>query len=97
MTDIDTEIYNLRALYGLQLSKKLMLKSGLGYRYLFHHWKNRVTTTGGKGYDREQDYTYIPILAELNSSKGILKFEKFKKLVDEVKEYCIEIHLHVVL
>ena len=26
--------------------------------------------------------------------KGILKFEKFKKLIDEVKEYCIEIHLY---
>ena len=75
MTDIDTEIYNLRALYGLQLSKKLMLKSGLGYRYLFHHWKNRVTTTGGKGYDREQDYSYIPIIAELNTGKGNLKIE----------------------
>ena len=75
MKNIDVEIYNLRALYGLQLSKKLMLKSGLGYRYLFHHWKDRVTTTGGKGYDREQDYSYIPILAELKSSKGNLKIE----------------------
>jgi len=26
--------------------------------------------------------------------KGILKFEKFKKLVDEVKDYCIEMHLY---
>jgi len=71
----DLEIYNLRALYGLQLSKKLMLKSGLGYRYLYDYGKNVYSSTGHIGYDREQDYTYIPILAELNSSKGILKFE----------------------
>jgi hypothetical protein len=81
MTDIDVEIYNLRALYGIKLSNKLMLKTGVGYRYLFHHWKNRVTTTGGKGYDREQDYTYIPILAELKSEKGKLKIE-FDHIID---------------
>ena len=75
MEDIDVEIFNLRALYGLQLSSKLMLKSGLGYRYLYHYWQNRQSTTGAYGYDREQDYTYIPFLIELNSSKGILKFE----------------------
>jgi hypothetical protein len=75
MQDIDVEIFNLRALYGIQVSNKLMLKSGLGYRHLYHYWQNRQSTTGGYGYDREQDYTYIPILAELNSSKGILKFE----------------------
>ena len=33
----------------------------------------------------------------LNASsrkKGIMRFEKFKKLVDEVKEHCIEIHIY---
>ena len=33
----------------------------------------------------------------LNASsrkKGIMKFEKFKKLVDEIKEHCIEIHIY---
>ena len=71
----DLEIFNLRVLYGLQLSKKFMLKSGLGYRYLYDYGKNIYTTTNHVGYDREQDYTYIPILAELKSSKGVLKFE----------------------
>ena len=75
MTKKDVKIFNLRALYGLQLSKKLMLKSGLGYRYLFDYGENTTSSTVHWGYDREQDYTYIPILAELNSSKGILKFE----------------------
>ena len=75
MKAIDTEIYNLRGLYGIQLSKKLMLKSGLGYRYLYHYWQNRVSTTGAVGYDREQDYTYIPIIAELKSSSSTLKIE----------------------
>ena len=65
MEDIDTEIYNLRALYGIQLSDKLMIKSGLGYRHLYHFWQDRRSTTGHYGYDREQDYTYIPIIAEL--------------------------------
>ena len=42
-----------------------MLKSGFGYRYLYHYWQDRQTSTGAFGYDREQDYTYLPILAEL--------------------------------
>ena len=63
--DIKTEIYNLRALYGFQLSEKLMLKSGFGYRHLYHYWQDRHSSTGHFGYDREQDYTYLPILAEL--------------------------------
>jgi hypothetical protein len=65
MDDIKTEIYNLRALYGFQISEKLMLKSGFGYRYLYHHWQDRQSSTGAFGYDREQDYSYLPILAEL--------------------------------
>ncbi len=81
MTNIDVEIYNLRALYGVKLSNKFELKSGIGYRHLFHHWKNRVTTTGGKGYDREQDYTYIPIIAELKTEIGKLKIE-FDHVID---------------
>ena len=75
MDNIDVEIFNIRALYGLQLSKKLMLKSGLGYRHLYHHWKGRTTTTGATGGDRVQDYTYIPIIAELKAGKGNLKIE----------------------
>ena len=75
MTKQDVEIFNLRALYGLQLSKKLMLKSGLGYRHLYDYGKWEKTSTGHYGYDRKQEYTYIPVIAELNSSKGILKLE----------------------
>ena len=81
MKDIDVDIFNSRLLYGLNISEKLMLKSGLGYRYLYHHWENRKSSTGGNGYDREQDYTYIPIIAELKAPipelavDGILKIE----------------------
>ena len=71
----DTEIINIRALYGLQLSKKLMLKSGLGYRDLYHHGQGHVTSTGALGGDRLQDYTYIPIIAELKDGIGILNIE----------------------
>ena len=34
-SDKDNDVYNLRALYGVQASDKLMLKTGLGYRHLF--------------------------------------------------------------
>ena len=87
MEDIDTEIYNLRALYGIQLSDKLMLKSGLGYRHLYHFWQNRQSTTGGWGYDREQDYTYIPIIAELKMPISELKLDgKLKLEFDQIIE-----------
>jgi hypothetical protein len=65
MKENDIEVYNLRGLYGIQLSDKLMLKSGIGYRYHYHTWEGRQSTTGAYGYDREQEYTYIPIIAEL--------------------------------
>ena len=75
MEDIDVEILNLRALYGIQLSDKLMLKSGLGYRYLYHTWEPRQSSTGAFGYDREQFYTYIPITAELKMPIPELKLD----------------------
>jgi hypothetical protein len=65
MEDTDVEIYNGRLLYGIRASEKLMMKTGLGYRHLFHFWENRQSTTGHWGYNREQDYTYIPIITEL--------------------------------
>lgn len=33
-------------------------------------------------------------LGQSGRTKGILKFEKFKNIVDEVSDYCIEIHLY---
>ena len=65
MKDIEVQIYNVRALYGIQLSDKLMFKTGLGYRHLYHFWQNKRSTTGAIGYDREQDYSYVPFIAEL--------------------------------
>ena len=87
MKDIDVEIYNLRALYGIQLSDKLMLKSGIGYRHLYHYWQNRTSTTGHSGYDREQDYTYIPIIAELKMPIPELNLDgKLKIEFDQILE-----------
>jgi hypothetical protein len=87
MKDIDVEIYNLRALYGIQLSDKLMLKSGIGYRHLYHYWQNRTSTTGHFGYDREQDYTYIPIIAELKMPIPELNLDgKLKIEFDQIIE-----------
>ena len=81
MKDIDVEIFNSRLLYGITASEKLKIKPGLGYRRLYHFWQDRQSTTGAWGYDREQDYTYIPIIAELKMPipeldlNGILKIE----------------------
>ena len=84
--DIENDILNLRALYGFQLNDKLMLKSGLGYRYLKHKWAHTKTSDGSNGYDRIQDYAYIPILAEINmpvgSIDGILKLEYDQYFMD---------------
>jgi len=75
----DNDTFNLRALYGFQLTDKLMLKSGLGWRTLKDHSGGTQTSTGANGYDRIQEYRYIPILAEINmpigSIDGKLKLE----------------------
>ena len=79
LSDKDNDTFNLRALYGFQLTDKLMLKSGLGYRSLKDPGGGTTTSTGNWGYDRIQEYRYIPILAELNmpinSIDGKLKLE----------------------
>jgi len=77
--DKDNDVYNLRALYGVQVSDKLMLKTGLGYRHLFDKSGGTRTSTGNYGYDRIQEYQYVPLIAELNapigSVNGKLKLE----------------------
>lgn len=66
MHNIDTDVSNIRVLYGIQMTEKLMLKTGLGFRELYHHWSGK-TSSGASAYDRVQNYTYVPILAELNA------------------------------
>jgi len=79
LDDVENFVYNLRGLYGVQLTDKLMLKSGFGYRYLLDQDDGRLSTTGHSGYDRIQEYKYIPIVAELvapiGSINGKLKLE----------------------
>jgi len=79
LSDKKNDTFNLRALYGFQLTDKLMLKSGLGYRSLKDPGGGTTTSTGNWGYDRIQEYRYIPILAEINmpinSTDGKLKLE----------------------
>jgi len=79
LSNKDNDIYNLRGLYGIQASDKLMLKTGLGYRHLYDKSKGTVTNTGAVGYDRIQQYEYIPFIAEANMPiagiNGKLKFE----------------------
>ena len=77
----DVEIYNTRLLYGISASDKMMFKSGFGYRHLYHFWQNMFSTTNNWGYDREQEYYYIPFIAELKmpipeiNLNGTLKVE----------------------
>ncbi len=77
--NIENDMYNLRGLYGIQASDKLMLKTGLGYRYLIDKKKGKTTSTGNTGYDRIQEYQYIPFIAETSMPiagiNGKLKLE----------------------
>ena len=78
--NIENDMYNLRGLYGIQASDKLMFKTGLGYRYLIDKKKGGYSSNGsGPGYDRIQEYQYIPFIAEANMPlsgiNGKLKFE----------------------
>ena len=41
--DLDVEVFNSRLLYGIVASDKLMIKTGLGYRYLYHYNQDKVT------------------------------------------------------
>ena len=75
LSDKDLDIYNIRALYGPKVSDRLMIKSGLGYRYLYDHGENTTSTTGALGYDRKQEFYYIPLIAELEGLGGQIKLE----------------------
>ncbi len=71
----DLDIFNIRALYGPKVSDRLMIKSGIGYRYLYDYGENTTTTTGALGYDRKQEFYYIPLIAELEGLGGLIKLE----------------------
>tara|TARA_Y100000389_G_C17388954_1_gene478716 strand:- start:13 stop:1269 length:1257 start_codon:yes stop_codon:yes gene_type:complete len=77
--DIVNETKNIRLLGGIQLSDNVKLKTGIGYRYLKDRHGFKKTTTGHNGYDRIQEYNYIPFIAEIdapiNSINGLLKLE----------------------
>jgi len=70
--DVKNEIFNLRLLGGIQLTDNVKLKSGYGYRYLEDHSDGTLTTTGHSGYDRIQEYQYIPLLTEIKAPVGSL-------------------------
>jgi hypothetical protein len=78
--NIENDVYNLRALYGIQASDKLMFKTGYGYRHLLDKKKGIYSSNGsGPGYDRFQEYEYIPFIVEANMPvagvNGKLKLE----------------------
>lgn len=88
-SDVKNEIVNIRLLGGMQFFENLMLKTGYGYRYLKDHSGYRTTTTGHLGYDRIQDYQYIPFLAEINAPVGSLN-GKLKLEYDHIFDGRIE-------
>jgi hypothetical protein len=75
VSDKDLDIFNIRALYGPKVSDRLMIKSGIGYRYTYDYGENTISSTGNWGYDRKQEYYYIPLIAELEGIGGIIKLE----------------------
>ena len=72
VNDVKNEIFNLRLLGGIQLTDNVKLKSGYGYRYIEDHKDGLTSTTGAAGYDRIQEYQYIPLLAEIKAPVGSL-------------------------
>jgi len=72
VNDVKNEIFNLRLLGGIQLTENVKLKSGYGYRYIEDHKDGVTSTTGASGYDRIQEYQYIPLLAEIKAPVGSL-------------------------
>ena len=66
------------------LSHKLMLKSGLGYRSLKDPGGGSTSSTGNWGYDRIQEYRFIPFLAEINMPIGSIEDGKLKLEYDHV-------------
>ena len=80
LKNVENDVYNLRALYGIQASDKLMFKTGYGYRHLLDKKKGLYTSNGsGPAYDRTQEYEYIPFIVEANMPvagvNGKLKLE----------------------
>ena len=80
LKNVENDVYNLRALYGIQASDKLMIKTGYGYRHLLDKKKGLYTSNGsGPAYDRTQEYEYIPFIVEANMPvagvNGKLKLE----------------------
>jgi hypothetical protein len=75
ISDKDLDIFNIRALYGPKVSDRLMIKSGIGYRYLYDYGENITSTTGALAYDRKQEFYYIPLIAELEGLGGLIKLE----------------------
>ncbi len=70
--DIDDTIIEARALLGKEVysSEKsvVTLSSGFGYRQLHDNGGGRVTSGGSNpSYDRESNYSFIPVVLELSS------------------------------
>ena len=77
--DAEHQIINARLLYGLQVSDKMMLKTGFGHRYHDDQGAGVRSSTNAVGYDREQKYDYIPFIAVIDAPianiNGKLKIE----------------------
>ena len=65
--DAEHQIINARLLYGLQVSDKMMLKTGFGHRYHDDQGAGVKSSTGARAYDREQKYDYIPLIAVIDA------------------------------
>ncbi|MFH1562201.1 MAG: autotransporter outer membrane beta-barrel domain-containing protein [Nitrospirota bacterium] len=88
MDDIDDYVLEFRGLAGydhpLSETSTLTPYIGIGYRYLFDEFGNRLTSTNAVGYDRESQYIYSPIGVEITaplknswSVRTILEYDIF--------------------
>ena len=68
--DIDDTIIEARALLGKELHSSgksvVTLFSGFGYRQLHDNGGGKVTSKGNPYYDRESNYSFIPVVLQLS-------------------------------
>ncbi len=74
LENIDDRLFEIRGLGGFDYETSdwavFTPYFGVGYRYLNDDSGGKITTTGHRGYERESNYYYSPVGAELNMELG---------------------------
>jgi hypothetical protein len=86
--DIDDTIIEARALLGKEIHSRgksiVTVYTGFGYRQLHDNGSGKVTSAGNPYYDRESNYSFIPVILELSPIKshgwgigGLVEYDYF--------------------